>query len=509
MRLQTLSIPCFLSLASWIQSANALNISACTAASLAAYSASPNSTTFYNQNGMPTEDLTQAWGISYGSCKALCTEPEPFDWTFFSECMTSWLIPWLALAAQLPFETIDRRSNLIVMLLAIGSPALITYSLALTILNARWINESFRQIKDKLNAEKFPQQTNALRAARRILIESHHIPIQIVNGPHHEISQLIGIPENWTWWVRLLELIQKTKRGWTYSLYSNVGWVFVAQLLTIIDFFNTKNQSKSIGVGLAINCLWMWMIPITLGWVYVGTQTYAGSIKEALSNVVIPVLHGETNVAGRCIGIQDRSVYGAAAILARGRHDSDPDTKKYPRMEAGGLTMERKGSMDIEISNPSSSSGSEQSGTLGSDNNESQSVIGDLSTDFGTFFGLSIAGCELEAGPIFNYARVWSHTSAVNHVVEGFHRTIVRLGDEAVRKGKFNEKNQAQSLDGSPKLEYTSSNYEDVLSERLPIHGRAHWSVVLNMFSAGLIALLMQWATTGSAVIIAYKSVPR
>ena len=462
---------------------------------------------------MPTKDLTQAWGISYGSCKALCTEPEPFDWTFFSECMTSWLIPWLALATQLPFETIDRRSNLTVMLLAIGSPALITYSLALTILNARWINQSFRQIKDKLHAEKFPQQTNALRAARKILIESYHIPIQIVNGPDREISQLIAIPENWTWWVRLLELIQKTKRGWTYSLYSNVGWVFVAQLLTIIDFFNTKSQSSSIGVGLAINCLWMWMIPITLGWVYVGAQTYAGSIKEALSNVVIPVLHGETNIAGRCIGIQDRSVYGAAAILAKGRHDSDPNSRIYPRIEAGGLNVERKGSMDIEISNPSSPSDSERSGsgTLVSGSNDSKPTIADLSTDFGTFFSLSIAGCELEPGPIFNYARVWSHTSAVSHVVEGFHRTIVRLQDEAVRKAKCNEKVQAQSLDGSLKinLEYTSSNYEGILAERLPIHGKAPWSVVINMLSAGLIALLMQWATTGSAIIIAYKSVTR
>ena len=502
MRVLRLSIvyPLFIT-AFWVPLVIGLNITACTSASLAAFTADPNLVTFYGQDGMPTTDLTQAWGISYDSCKVLCTVPEPFNWNFFSECMTSWLIPWLALAAQLPFETIDKRSNFMVMLLAIGSPALITYSLSLTILNARWINQKFRQVKENLDEEEYPQQAKALTAARSILIESQHIPIQIINGPDREISQLVVIAENSAWWTRLLDMVQKTKRGWTYSLYSQVSWVFVAQLLTIIDFFNTKSQSTTVGVGLAINCLWVWMIPITLGWVYVGTQTSAGSIKEALGNVTVPILGDRKNIRGRCVGIRDRSIYGDAAMLPGYRHDRDPSWRTYSTAGQREVDHERKGSLEIEII---SSGSSGESRTLGSEK-QSHAAIKYHPTDCGTFFGLSIAGCELEAGPIFNYARIWSHTNAVKHVAEAFHWSVVRQGHTALNRREWNEKNQSQNLDGSPEemSAYTSKDWED--EPNLLIHGDAPWSAIINMFSAGLIAILMQWATTGSAIIIAYK----
>ena len=36
------------------------------------------------------------------------------------------------------------------------------------------------------------------------------------------------------------------------------------------------------------------------------------------------------------------------------------------------------------------------------------------------FLLFPIAGCELEPGPVFNYARIWSHMNAVQHVAEAF-----------------------------------------------------------------------------------------
>jgi hypothetical protein len=41
-----------------------------------------------------------------------------------------------------------------------------------------------------------------------------------------------------------------------------------------------------------------------------------------------------------------------------------------------------------------------------------------------SFFGFSIAGNDEEPGPIFNYARVWSHTNAVAHFVRPFASAI-------------------------------------------------------------------------------------
>ena len=51
------------------------------------------------------------------------------------------------------------------------------------------------------------------------------------------------------------------------------------------------------------------MIPVVLGWVYVGTQTSAGSIKAAIASISVPVLGSERDVTGECIGIHDRTVF--------------------------------------------------------------------------------------------------------------------------------------------------------------------------------------------------------
>lgn len=111
------------------------------------------------------------------------------------------------------------------LFLALGSPSLITFSLALTILDARWINQKFRHIKDDSESLRPSRdlQSKAIEAARCFLIESQHIPIEIVNGPRREFAQLVACPENWAWWPSLRKKIQKTKKGWTYSLYAQIG----------------------------------------------------------------------------------------------------------------------------------------------------------------------------------------------------------------------------------------------------------------------------------------------
>lgn len=245
--------------------AQGLDYSQCAIDANQSYWNAQNNTFLYDQYGKPTANISQAWGVSYESCKVLCGTPVNtgnYDWNSLSQGLTSWLLPWLALTAQLPFETKDKQTNFMALFLALGSPALITFSLALTILDARWINQKFRHIKETSESLRPDRrlQTEAIKAARVFLIESQHIPIQIVNGPHREFAQLVACPENWTWWGSLQKEIRKTKRQWTYSLYAQIGWVCVSQLLAIVDFFTTASFNTSIGIGLAINSLWIWMV---------------------------------------------------------------------------------------------------------------------------------------------------------------------------------------------------------------------------------------------------------
>lgn len=57
------------------------------------------------------------------------------------------------------------------------------------------------------------------------------------------------------------------------------------------------------------------MIPVVLGWVYVGTQTSAGSIGEAITRIKVPALGDKKDLSGEYIGIRDRTSFDDTFIL--------------------------------------------------------------------------------------------------------------------------------------------------------------------------------------------------
>ena len=135
----------FISLSTVIQAVAIFDYPSCAAAANATFAQDPNSIALRDQNGLPMTNLSEAWGISYESCKQVCQGgAKAIEWNSFSLQFASWLLPWLALTAQLPFETKSRTHNAQALYLAIGSPFLVIYSLALTILNDRSINREFR-----------------------------------------------------------------------------------------------------------------------------------------------------------------------------------------------------------------------------------------------------------------------------------------------------------------------------------------------------------------------------
>jgi len=196
--------------------ASTFSFSQCGINATAEFLSAPNSTFLIASDGKFTSNLTQAWGISYESCNNLCGPRggwEAFDWSFFSASVSSWVLPWLALTAQLPYQTRSSTRNLLALLLAVGSPMLITYALCLTILNARWINKYFASLRDK-NKELGGKQVRTLEAARVFLKESQHVPIKVDENKSH-FAQLVLLPENQAWWETLQKELLKSKSRWS------------------------------------------------------------------------------------------------------------------------------------------------------------------------------------------------------------------------------------------------------------------------------------------------------
>jgi hypothetical protein len=141
--------------------------------------------TLVDAAGKSMAELTpQTWGISISTCYAQCnSDIIPFNFVFqdFSAAMTNYFLPWLALTAQLPFETGDPWSDIMSFCLSVGSPALLTYSLTITILNRDLVRKKFNNLRDRAKNCVVPELRDyeaRRRAVQFLLQEAQQVPLR-------------------------------------------------------------------------------------------------------------------------------------------------------------------------------------------------------------------------------------------------------------------------------------------------------------------------------------------
>ena len=155
--------------------------------------------------------------------------------------------------------------------MAIGSPALAVYSLAITRLNGRWLARQFSYLHFP-NKEHIPLVFSNLQ----------HIPFRIdASGPL--LPSLIVLHQNDHYW-RVLGLAAKRTRQWSIPVAMNIIWAIIAIILTIVDSFMDLDQSAILpgDAGYSIAAAWVYLIPLVAGWLYVGSQPEADYLRNAL-----------------------------------------------------------------------------------------------------------------------------------------------------------------------------------------------------------------------------------
>jgi hypothetical protein len=217
-----------------------------------------------DNHGNPPLLGLNATAITYDLCVSQCgTGQEPFQWTVFSEQFSLWLLPWLALLSQLPFGANDKLDNLESMLLTLGSPTLAAYSLALTVLNGRWIVRLFSKYR-------YPNAKNAVR----ILSKLQQSPLR-VDEENMLLASLIMLPQNDKWWGKLVEWLDCYPHTWSISAATSIAWVIITYIFTIAHYFSqdAQNALNPNGDGLgSIWSLWLWLLPIVVGWLQFSPQ---------------------------------------------------------------------------------------------------------------------------------------------------------------------------------------------------------------------------------------------
>lgn len=192
--------------------------------------------------------------------------------------MTNYLLPWLALTAQLPYETGDTILSFMSLFIALGSPMLLVFSLTMTIFNRRWLRK-----RRKRFVSRFPDGplVDRVKSATVLLKAAQQAPLRMVQDGGW-FASLVLLDSNSNWWRRLSDRLRLTKRKASVSLVAQLTVALVAFIMTTVGSFGTRLGDHAEALAFSSSTLWTWLVPAVCGWVIVGTQGHADGVSEAL-----------------------------------------------------------------------------------------------------------------------------------------------------------------------------------------------------------------------------------
>jgi hypothetical protein len=146
-----------------------------------------------------------------------------------------------------------------------GSPALASYSLQITHLNNYWFTEAFVDVD-------YPNSNHMAT----ILAAFHHIPVQVeYSAPF--LHSLIVLPENDQFWLKLAAA--NKSRRWSVPLVMSYVLAIFSLLLTIADSISSHPGST----GYAIAAIWTFLLPLIIGWLYIGCEPEPSHLRKSLA----------------------------------------------------------------------------------------------------------------------------------------------------------------------------------------------------------------------------------
>lgn len=192
----------------------------------------------------------------------------------------------LFLISQLPFGPKDRLDNLESVYLTVGSPTLAAFSLALTILNRRWICRRFSKCT-------YPNARNAVN----ILIDLQQAPLRVASENNALASSEVGVPlapseggallaslvvlpQNDGWWKELVERLD-SPHTWSVSAIASIAWVVTAFVFTMVDWF-TNQFTAGPSAGQAVGALFLWLLPVVVGWLLLSPKCDEQRLEDAV-----------------------------------------------------------------------------------------------------------------------------------------------------------------------------------------------------------------------------------
>ena len=408
--------------------------------------------------------------------------------------------------AQLPYETPTPFQDVLSALEALGSPMLIAFSLVLSMRLKSRIADAFDNVitlAERSNLKDTrPLIYSRLLSARTVVIETLQAPMRVSDSVGW-LSSLIVLDANHQWWERAQSILIDLRRGVTVSLIMQTLIALISWIFTVINSITSAGDSTTPN-AISSSILWIWLVPVVTGWVAVGTQYRYGTTDRALHS----------------------ALYTNWRLIRRSAsNDNGPKLVNGPQegvMAASG-TIEQS-DYEIDESLPSRNNFDIKEEDLENDNHliGSSQVMG-----IPHRFGVGLTGAQHAPGPTNNYSRLLSHMSFCQSIVQGFRILIIDLvnrerdsqeTDEnhdqmeeancvTVRKGLSQRLTYSENMSKARSITFTST-YKTFEMLALP-RGRDCAAILkTDIAIAFAIAAMLQYGTTGGALIVAYNTLP-
>lgn len=278
---------------------------------------------------------------------------------------------------------------------------LISFSLTVTMLNVQWVTNRFRELLHRPDSssaqDMYKRYQDAARAALYFLQEAQQAPTRVVQLKG-QFSSLVVLPENQPWWRKLQERLKATRRPVTFSLIAQTLFAVIAWVFTIAAAYDKSLGDQAQALILSSGTLWVWLVPIVSGWVFVGTQSTSDSIKEALTaekayQAPLPGAAGTPYTVG-AVGQREQTGLRVRSGLTMPLH---PNPTFY-----GGFDEEKEPQLP-------------------------------------GWCGGNINGDEKNLGPIFNYARIFTWFQLAETIARAFENTLAKVERNEVPPGPLEQ----------------------------------------------------------------------
>ncbi|KAJ7124225.1 hypothetical protein C8R44DRAFT_875283 [Mycena epipterygia] len=448
----------------------------------------------------------EVWGITSKAWQENCgvlRQDVAFSPSAIS--IATWLLPWVALIAQLPFEATGWM-DLLSGFLCIGSPALAAYSL-------------LRNRAERETHKQYQYMVERGDAAAFILQGTQQCPMR-ANQRNGELASLIVLDDGRidNFLKTAAKDFNNTHRGFTYSflaqgkIHTSVNsdteappTVLLTFLTYLISFIAAVLESLGSPTDVTLqfagstvitylqvpNCLWVYLC---------SSQDKAGSIKAALTDSrIMPDRDpgGEVQYMLQYL-CPNADLYApltpldppppTAPVAAASHNGSGAGNPNHSFFMEGAIPLVPRADGLV----PSMISDHDDNSTQPLLEHSTSAPLTPLPPP--TWWGFDVCGDERREGPIFTYERIFTSFACTEHVRRAFAASIENFrAHTAIPKG-MEEVAKACGL----------QTRQDLIA--FTAWSRIPAPVIQHMLGAAIVALFLQWGTTGAAIFVAYNT---